>query len=341
MTLVENASHTIVREQGLSLVELMVAITLGSMLCLVATTLLLHSLRSQLWSGELARLQENGRYAQRFIARELAMAGFYGGMASGREITAGNLSADGALSSSACFNWLLGTTAGLEHIDNVDAAMLQSADGPLPSDCLSASDIPVEGTDILVIRRVKDRPHYLREGGVVVVGGRPAAGKTYLYIEDYAVPADLRLGNQLSARPYMLAAWEYYPQILFVRNWSVTRGDGVPALCRKRIALSGARLGNTACLVEGVENMQLQYGIDSDGDNYPDRFVGNLQSTSPARVIIARVHLLLRGFQEHAGLRPDRVYQLGQETRLSVSDGYQRRVFQTSSLLRNRGLVSW
>ncbi len=64
-----------VRWQGLSLVELLVAIAIGVVLAFGAMNLLLSSKRSYLQAEELARLQENGRHALRYLSYELTMAG--------------------------------------------------------------------------------------------------------------------------------------------------------------------------------------------------------------------------------------------------------------------------
>ena len=71
-----------------SLVELMVALAIGVSLSFGAMTLFLYSKRSQLQDQQLARLQENGRYALRYIAHELAMAGFRATLPAGAPVIA-------------------------------------------------------------------------------------------------------------------------------------------------------------------------------------------------------------------------------------------------------------
>ena len=62
--------------RGLSLVELLLALALGVVLSFGAMNLLLYSKRSFFEAQELARLQENGRHALRYLSHELTMAGY-------------------------------------------------------------------------------------------------------------------------------------------------------------------------------------------------------------------------------------------------------------------------
>ena len=67
-------------QQGISLIELMIALSIGVFLTLGAVSLFLHSYTSFLQDEETARLQENGRWALRLVSREISTAGFFGGM---------------------------------------------------------------------------------------------------------------------------------------------------------------------------------------------------------------------------------------------------------------------
>ena len=106
--------------------------------------------------------------------------------------------------------------------------------------------------------------------------------------------------------------WEYVPQVLFLRNYSVASGDGVPALCRKRQGRSSNRMAPTQCLVEGIENLQLEFGIDDDGDMQPDRFETAPDATELGAAVAARIYLLVRSVHRVPGYVDDRSYTLGQ-----------------------------
>jgi type IV pilus assembly protein PilW len=323
-------------QKGLSLVELMVALLLGVVLSLGAVNLFLQSKRSFLEDEQTARMQEGGRYAQRYLSRELTMAGFYGGVLRGDDITS-NL----ASGTDNCYDWLADTGQFMEHRNNVvDSAGVEAGTGDsLPSACLSSTDTIVPGTDVLVIRRASDSTFYLRDetGTVTTSPGFTGFdnGTVYLRLEDYNVSTTLETGNNVTipAGTKPMAVWKYRPQLLFVRDWSVTDGDGVPALCRKE--LSGTTMGSTECLVEGVENLQVEFGIDTDGDYVPDRYLAAPSDAELGFAMSARIYILMRSADELPGYTNDKAYTLGSEAIAAQNDGLYRRVYQTSSIMRN------
>lgn len=78
--------------------------------------------------------------------------------------------------------------------------------------------------------------------------------------------------------------------LLFVRDGA----DGIPALmCR-----SGTGAGSDdIALVRGVERMELLYGVSTDNDDIPDKFVAakSITNSEWSRVAAVKVSLLLRG----------------------------------------------
>lgn len=308
---------------GLSLVELLVAIAIGTVLSFGAMNLLLHSKNSYLQSEELARLQENGRHALRYLTYELGMAGYLATLLPRTPISPG-------LSGSACFNHLMLTAIPLEHVNDVLASGEPGSGGwGLPADCLLAGRHQL-GSDLLLIRRTASLP--------VVQDGNRLAGTDAdgLYLEHagpYARPRVQR-GDAVSATGDL---WEYLPQVLFLRNHSAAPGDGVPALCRKRPGRSSNRMAPTECLVEGIEHLQLEFGIDESGDQLADRFEASPGPADLRAAVAVRIYLLVRSVHPVAGYIDTRSYSLG-STRVSApNDGYYRRLMQTTVLLRNNG----
>ena len=134
--------------------------------------------------------------------------------------------------------------------------------------------------------------------------------------------------------------WEYYPQIIFLRDWSVTVGDGVPALCRKRI--STGSMAATECLIEGVENFQVVFGVDANGDYFPDRFVpapgAGVNAVSDLEIgsaISVKSALLLRSVNALSGYSNSKTFTVGGEAIAASNDGFYRRVYESSTILRN------
>lgn len=312
---------------GLSLVELLVAMALGVMLSFGATKVLLHSKRSFLEAEEQARLQENGRYALRLLAHELTMAGYLATLLPGTAVSS-------AESGSACFDYLMSTDHPLEQVDDVTGDGESGSGGHnLPEDCLLAGK-HLAGSDLLLARRTLSAP-VTGEGG-----DPPAAAADTIYLRVAAEPDTplLQRGGDGAAADTQL--WEYLPQLLFLRNYSVASGDGIPALCRKRVSKSANSMAPTQCLVEGIENLQLVFGIDETGDELVDRFEAAPSPAELADAVAARIYLLVRSVRPVPGHVDDRSYVLGATRVAAAGDGYYRRLMQTTVLLRNRGRLS-
>ena len=68
------------RQRGLTLIELMIAGTLGLVLLLALVQLFVDNNRHRRQNQQLAGLQDQGRYALASLTRDLQMAGYWGGM---------------------------------------------------------------------------------------------------------------------------------------------------------------------------------------------------------------------------------------------------------------------
>lgn len=304
--------------------ELLVALVIGAVLSFGAMNLLLHSKLSYLEGEEMARLQENGRHALRYLAYELTMAGYLATRVPAAPVPA-------VESGTACFDYLMQTENTLEFLDDVTTAGEPASGGPgWPADCLLAGR-HVAGTDLLLTRRSASFP--------TVVGAEQfaAVDSDAIYLQAASRSAAPRLQRGGAGPEANGELWEYLPQVLFLRNYSVSSGDGVPALCRKRLGRSSNRMAPTECLVEGIENLQLEFGIDENGDQRPDRFEA---APGPARLrtaVAARIYLLVRSLHPVAGHIDDKSYTLGARRVEATGDGYYRRLMRTTVLLRNQG----
>lgn len=306
---------------GLSLVELLVALALGVVMSFAAMNLLLQSKRSYFAAEELARLQENGRYALRYLAHELTMAGFLANLLPGTAISSSE-------SGTACFDYLLATSNPLEHFDDVSTAGESGGGQSPPGDCLVPGK-HLAGTDLLLIRRTLGAP-------AVSAGEQFAAvdaDDIYVHVAAQPeLPLVQRGGAGVAADG---ALWEYLPQVLFLRTYSVEAGDGIPSLCRKRQGRSSNGMAPTECLVEGIENLQLEFGIDETGNDLVDRFHPAPSPAELAGAVAARIYLLVRSIHPVSGHVDDKSYELGRTRVEAAHDGYYRRLMQTTVLLRN------
>ena len=96
------------RTRGFSLVELMISLTLGSLITIAAVQLLAVNQRTFSTQQAMSRIQEDGQLALRFLSTDLRQAGYSGGAVAGdTSVVLGGIS-DGAL-----FDTLVVTFFGL------------------------------------------------------------------------------------------------------------------------------------------------------------------------------------------------------------------------------------
>jgi type IV pilus assembly protein PilW len=308
--------------RGVTLVELMVAMSIGIIVIGAVVQLMVQSGYAHRHNDTLARLQERGEIALRHLARDITLAG----------------------------QWGLVNRAGDIAGRATPAAPNPSA-LPVPTRCGDrfATDLefPVAGdnnrvrwpcvtqaqprSDSLLLRFAEPAPatpqtgrlqlHTDLSGGAIVADGRPPAGLT--------APTAI---HDLAAMGYYVARTAtLFPTLPSLRRMTLTRIAGRPALIDQEIA-------------GGIENLQVELIIDTDGDRRPDRIVhpddavlaARLTGGAPAaRVLAVRVTLLIRSedtFRRHRGAASR---QLADVTLAGLNDGHMRLQMSRTVLVPN------
>lgn len=345
------------RQTGLTLIELMISITLG-LVILAALGYTYVSSRGVYRSTEnLARMQEAGRSALQFLTEDLRMTSFYGcrsRLITGQEIivvsspaipvapvaTAAPVGVQGWDSSGgpAWTNPSSITRVGGDVITVWRAEAGQSAQ-------LAATTDPVART----ARIVHNGPNFRNddvvmlancEGAVLFrVTNSPAQGVASTNVDlQYAAtgagPGGTR-GNSASF-PAMdvsthASAYRFGQTTYFIGRNPANR----PALYRT------SDTGLAEEVVDNVEDMDIVYGVDTDGDFIANSYLRADQVTDWAQVIAVRVSLLVAGPQVAAGTNVQ-TYLLRDTDGDAVldtqtaADTRLRQVFTSTIALRNR-----
>lgn len=334
------------RQKGVSLVELMVAITL-SLILGIALIQIFSSSRSVYRVQEAtSRLQENGRYTIDAMAQDIRMAGYMGCASIDKVpvfIQASSPPADLVFSSSNIINGL----------DNVGATNAYNA---------------AAGTDVLITRRAADSGVKLDgnmtadNANISLVDNAPGfVAGDFLFISDCA-SADLFCANNVSTgsitiahssscniTPKLSKAYGAEAEVLAFRSMvyfigdtgrTTTAGRPIRALwLQSRNAGQAGVLGAAYELVEGVEDMQLEYGFDSTGDGAADEYrtAANLTGTQWASVVTVRLNLLMQSIDENlVGTSGDQVQNLTFNGVDVPKDSRLRQVYSTVIAIRNR-----
>ena len=357
---------------GFSLIELMVAIVVGLILLGGVVTLMANSKKGYTLQNDVARIQENARFAMEFIQRDVRMAGYFGCMDDVENVW--NHVNGGT-------NNLFSTDFGIEGVEQGGAAWQPSGS----TDNVSAI---MAGTDAIAVRYidpnagVQVEPPYmpqaagnikvetnngLREGDVIAITdcastdifqitGPSDTNPSSTGVVIHTTGNNVSPGNVSALVPNCPGAnahclskvYEEESQVMklvSVRYFIGDTGRGTTALFRENLAVTGtAAAGNAQELVEGIENMQLLYGIDTDGDGAPDEYQDAASMGNAAvlwdNVIAVRIGLIAGSVAEY-GDETDidhRDYDADRDGVVDLSDPAdrrRRRVFTATVMVRN------
>lgn len=315
--------------RGFSLVEMMLALTLGLMLFVVMFALSHKLSRAQQWQQASSDMDLSGSRGLLIIAQELRMAGFFAGGIP--ELASG---IPGAPSCGDNENWPLQPYPSLEiYAVGADGEMGDPAGGELG--CLPLTQLQPD-SDVVALKRVADQIS-VAPG----VGGLPGTSDGYWYLhlaEDRHatwVRAGADGGADGSSADFTAGDyWQWSPKIFYVRRYSVSSRDSLPTLCVEQLTRSGMR---SECLLEGIESMHFERAVDDDGDGKPDRMFLDAGELNVGHATHVSVFLLVRSMEAVTGAAPDaKDYELGSRRVRRGGDGYLRRVFSLTVPLPNQ-----
>jgi type IV pilus assembly protein PilW len=331
--------------RGAGLVEIMVSMVLGLLLLAGVFQVYQSSRQSQTLQDAVTRRQEALRYATLMMTRDLRMSGYRGCLRdTGRVVNTLNNPA------AYLYNFAF-------HVQGSES------NGAGWSPAVDASVVPVEpGTDVLTLRTVRDNVTIVRQampqssadlkveanlnpapfatqGDIVLVSD--CGGAAIFQITNYtqtngnivhnagvAAPAPGNATKNLGRRYPVGAEISLISTVsYFVRQGSAGRG---PSLWR--------RIGTSTPeeLVEGVENLQVQYGEDTDGDNVPDDYRNADLVADWRRVTAVRAALLATASGQPLSQPDPRRFEMLDEWVGPFNDRRLRRVITVTVGLRNR-----
>ena len=275
------------RQAGVSLIELMIAMVIGLILMLGVIQVFSASQSASRLSQGVARAQENGRFALDFLERDIRMAGHTGCVndqahfIKGTGLPRNNINVPTGGGSPLDFSVAI---QGYEAPGTGPTNTLQVGSGTIPTG-LPASisglvPAPMPGSDILVLRffapeavpvtaingqeLTVDAARWARltEGGVAsptlfgiancetadIFAGTTSAGKITGANVDF---------SRYAPQPEPTMVYRAESMVYYIGN-----GANGPGLRRARANSAGAYAINEE-LVEGIENLQLLYGLDT------------------------------------------------------------------------------
>ncbi|WP_430457307.1 PilW family protein [Rheinheimera sp.] len=130
--------------------------------------------------------------------------------------------------------------------------------------------------------------------------------------------------------------WPYRHELYYVARQTLA-GELVPVLMRKRLVRNqqGNLAMDTAAVLDGVEMIAVEIGLDLDADGLAEQFIPASQLAAASwgqRQTIRQIRyfVLLRALQAESGYRNQQRYQLGQRQFQARGDPYRRLLISSS-----------
>jgi len=315
-------------EAGFGLVELMVALVIGAFLmsASIATYLKAREVRTALDAS--ARMQEIARYAMTAIESDVRMAGYWGLTNRGESVTANASLAFPSKCGGAA--WI---TPTLLYVDGSNNAYLPAAN------CAANSGGAQPGADVLVVRRASAQRITPQALSVTATNQSRVLIVTSHSDGQIFVPATI--GNQIPAGYATTDIAGQAPQAdtraLLVNAYYVSAGSSVaddyPALRRKTL-VAGPDVADEE-VIAGIEDLQIQLGLDTTGDSNADVFVNPGPLPAGARPVSVRTWLLVRAEQPDPTVATQHIEAYADRAPRVATDSHRRLLVSRTLQIRN------
>jgi type IV pilus assembly protein PilW len=353
------------RQRGMSLIEMMIAMTISLVVIGAVSGVYLSTSRSYTQDELISRMQENARFALHILAEDLSMAGYFGPLMAGQDINTTARTCTNTSTEEHCTGFFegstlpaLGTDCGptgstpppywayslalpIETLPEVatrsEANAAFSCIGTDDKEgFLSGADPGFDvASDILVVKRV--------EGAGLDSARNDEDDPGYIYLRTdgtyamlFSYDPDLN-----SSEGSNIKDWRYRSNIYYIRDYFLTDdndnpADSIPTLVRKQ--LSGNSMSTEGGgIAQGIEYFHVMVGIDSDdpGDGTANYYTASPAPANMRNAVSARIYVLARSVSPDPNYENNKTYNLG-DVSITVDDNFYRRVFTTTVTLRNQ-----
>jgi type IV pilus assembly protein PilW len=320
------------RQTGMTLIELMVALAIGAFLMIGAMTVFMQSRTTFRITDSVSRLQETARFALDTLEPDIRLAHYWGLTPRSYLVQGRRAPTDPAgIGPATCVNnWTI----------NLNQAV-QGANNGYNWACAVQAGFAVQATsDTLVVRHAGDDIVTMPQpaGQLSIVSTRAQLGQIF---NTAALPAGF---TAATSEVHRLMVDGYY----VVQATANTQ----PALRRKILRATGV-IGDEE-VVAGVEDMQIQFGVDTDVPGTPvvpnpnrgsiDRYVNandpmidptNAGFNPNAEILAVRVWLRVRAQRPENGFTDTANYVYADQNVGPFNDAFRRVVVSKTIYLRN------
>ncbi len=317
-------------QQGITLIELMIALVIGLLATGAMLKVYVDSSQLYRFNEGLARIQENGRFATEFIRRDARVAGFWG-CYHGATLTNG-ISTDATDHPRYESSDIIGTNNdGLYDADSITFSGAGGSVATVSSNMtLADSAIPISSTGNFEL------------GEALLISDCETADIFQLTSIGGSSPSLTLEHDAELSKAYAAGSTLYRVQ---QTTFCIAEGTD-PAQPSLRQLVNPT--SDQTCqdhgdeLVEGIENMQVWFGEDTDadsegagGDYTANRYVPpDTSDLDMDRVVSVRIFLLARSLNDNLTTEPSPYYFVD-PVAIIPTDKRLRKVFTTTITLRN------
>jgi len=364
----------------------MVAITIGLVLIAALISLFSDISRTNQEMAKVNRQIENARFAIQFLENDIIHAGYFAGFIPDFD----DLTND-AIPSEVPTNvpdpcLPFSTPWDAAYIDAIFGIPLQAYNGSPSANCNSVVQNQQANTDVLIVRHANNcvpgdanceadlagklyfqysRCEIERDAGTPYVLGTSGFGLHERDCVGTSGAMPITAGTVANKRKFI-------QNLYYIRDFSMTAGDGIPTLVRSEFDLSGGALQHQApvALVDGIEGVRIELGIDniSDsgaavdyttavnwvnpnilesptnrGDGAPDGAFVHCTTSGAApcedsdliNVVAVKIYVLVRATEASLGYTDTKTYTLGGLSLGPFNDGFKRHVYSKTVRLMN------
>jgi len=361
-------SRTKQTQSGFTIVEIMVALVIGLVVIAGVIQIFLATKKTSKLQNAVSQVQENGRFAIDFLTHDIRGAGFWGCGGGSKFTITNNLNDTGGASS--IYQEFGNAVKG--GLDTNTSSTVSPANAPASSDTITLSGATGASWNVNDITNTTSAAIHITSTSTLQVGdialicdpnqayiiqlsSNPSndpngTGQTITHntgtINAPSGGGTLGPGNQTqslsgldktNALIYQANTVTYSIVVPTDSNGVALKDNGgndIYALARK---VNG---GTTQVLVNGVEDMQFEYGVDTDGDGSANYYANATQVSNNnnwPNVVSVRVALLVQSSDNIARQDPySNKYFTLLDTKVGpYNDRYVREVFTTTVMLRN------
>ena len=374
MKITNRKLHSVRRQTGVGLVEIMVSLTIGLVIIAALVALFVGTSRNNRQMATANSMIENGRFAIQLLQEDVIHAGYWGQFVPAfDDQTASTTTAPTDVPTAlpdpckAVGTW---NAADRNNLIGIPMQAYETA-----AVCSGVVTDKLADTDMLVVRHVDTcaagetgcEVEVLNKLYMQAARCNTEIGTYVLALSDLpnAAPFDRHMRNCTT----LAEKRKFISHIYYIRDYAVTAGDGIPTLMRSEFdSVGGGTPAHQAAvpLVEGIDAFRVEFGIDSvsrtgDAVNYADPIDwddpdtkttatnrgdampdGDYVHCEPCtfdelmNATSARIYVLARGREPTQGYVDTKEYTLGSGAAIGpFNDGFKRHVYTTTVRLPN------